>query len=327
MPQRTAKLIHEKILEKDRFLLVTHQNPDGDAIGSVNALGEMLESLGKEHTIFCSTSASDQFDFLPHTTDITSDPEIWKKMYDVIIVCDSGDLRYAGVDKLIKYQENPFIINIDHHASNEGFGHLNLVIEAASSTTEILHNYFVLNECEINRTTATALLTGLITDTGNFSNSGTSRQALGIASKLIKHGARLNHIRRHILQDKTLPTFKLWGTVLSRLENKKEFDFVYTYITQKDLVQCGLTEEHLEGIANLMNNLNEGKATFVIKEKQDGRVKVSMRTVRDNIDLSQIAKMFGGGGHKKAAGFDVEGPMDKALDTIWSTIEKSEKVR
>ncbi|PLX26254.1 hypothetical protein C0581_04885 [Candidatus Parcubacteria bacterium] len=325
MPQRTAKLIHEKILEKDRFLLVTHQNPDGDAIGSVNALGEMLHTLEKDYTIFCATPASDQFDFLPHTTHITSDPDIWKHSYDVIIVCDAGDLRYAGVDELIRHQADPFIINIDHHASNEGFGHLNLVIEAASSTTEILHNYFMLNECEINRTTATALLTGLITDTGNFSNSGTSRQALSTASKLIRYGARLNHIRRHVLQDKTLPTFKLWGIVLSRLENKEGFDFVYTYITQKDLVQCGLTEEHLEGIANLMNNLNEGKATFVIKEKQDGSVKVSMRTVRDDVDLSKIAQMFGGGGHKKAAGFDVPGPMDIALDTIWSTLEKSQK--
>ena len=107
MPQRTAKLIHEKILAKDHFLLVTHEHPDGDAIGSVNALAEMLENLGKSHTIFCTTPTPEQFDFLRHTPRMTSSHSVWKKSYDAIIVCDAGDLDYAGVDELMKQQKKP----------------------------------------------------------------------------------------------------------------------------------------------------------------------------------------------------------------------------
>jgi len=325
MPQRTAKLIHEKILEKDNFLVVIHEHPDGDALGSANALGEMFTMLNKKYTLFCVTPTPDQFHFLPHTKHITSDETVWKQTYGAIIVCDSGDLRYAGIDELIKHQIDTYIINIDHHVSNERFGNLNLVIDTSSSTTEILYKYLVFNKMEINHTIATSLLTGLITDTGNFSNAGTSRHALAIASNLIRHGAKLNHIRKHILQDKNLPTFKLWGMVLNRLEYKKPFDFVYTYVTQKDLAACGLHEEDLEGIANLMNNLNEGNATLVLRERQDGTIKVSMRTMRDTVDVSKIAQSFGGGGHKKAAGFSIQGPIEKALENIWSTLEKTRK--
>jgi len=326
MPQRTAKQIHEKILEKDNFLLITHQNPDADAIGSVSALGQFLASINKKYTIFCVTPVSQQFHFLRHARDVVNHESVWKKEYGVVIICDSGDLRYAGVDEYIKIlPSKPTLINIDHHASNENFGDYNLVIEAASSTTEIIYNFFKYNEVEITNTMATALLSGLITDTNNFSNAGTSRQALSVASSLVKRGAQLNLIRKNLVNNRPTSIFKLWGRVLSRLDYHNETDIVYTYITQKDLQECGANEEETEGIANLLNHLDEGKASMVIREKPDGSMKTSLRTTKEDVDVSKLAQYFEGGGHKKAAGFSLKGPTDVALKNIWFTLEKFAK--
>lgn len=319
---RIAKQIHNLILEKDNFLLVAHQNPDGDTLGSVTAMSQMLKNLGKKHTIFCLDEVPTQYRFLPNSHLVTHDPQIWEKEYGLIITCDASDMAYAGVDKFLEGKTDiPPVINFDHHASNKLFGIHNMVITTASSTTEVLYQYIMHNTIIMDPNIATSLLNGLITDTGNFSNSGTSKYALGIGSNLIKKGARINQIRTHVLMDKKIPTFKLWGIVLSRLSKHEKFDITYTYITKQDLLDCNVDDESASGISNLMNDLKEGKATFVLRERDNGTYKISSRTTRDDFDLSKIALAFGGGGHKKAAGFSVPGPIEVALDTIWEGLE------
>ncbi|MFA7314990.1 MAG: DHH family phosphoesterase [Candidatus Magasanikbacteria bacterium] len=323
MPHRIAKQIHNEIQKLDNFLLVAHQNPDGDAASSISAFSQMLEQLDKKYTLFCKTSVSKQFEYLKNIHLTTSDPAIWNKKYGAIIVFDSGNLAYAGIDEFIKKQTDQLIINIDHHTSNIKFGQHNLVVDNSSSTAEVIYNYFLVNKIKINDNMATSLLTGLITDTDNFSNSATSKDALSMASYLINKGARFKKIHDYIIMDKNVAILKLWGIVLNRLEVHQKTNIAYTYIQQADLKKCEVTEEEIGGLSNMMNHLKEGKAVFVFKEKTNGNIKASTRTTLENVDLAKIAQLFGGGGHKKAAGFEIPGPIESALKQVWSTIEKS----
>lgn len=326
MPERIAKKIYSKILESKHILLIPHQHPDGDALGSVTALMHILKRLDIRHSAFCATESSEKLLFLPHADRVTTDANIWNEDIDLIIVLDSGDLRYAGVDAHIKDMDSrPYIINIDHHPTNEHFGDLNLVIPEASSTTQILYHFFKVNAIDIDSYVATCLLTGLITDTGNFTNSATTTASLSIAGELVKRGGDINLIKRIIFQSKTLNALKLWGAVLSRLEEHDTHQIVYSYITKADLEEHGVDEEEVEGLANFMNNLADGKAALILREQETGKMKGSFRTTREDIDVSAIAKLLGGGGHKKAAGFSADGSPEEVLEQVWKVMEKQNK--
>ncbi|MBI4427054.1 MAG: bifunctional oligoribonuclease/PAP phosphatase NrnA [Candidatus Magasanikbacteria bacterium] len=322
---RIAKQIHNEILNAKKILLVPHQKPDGDAMGSVSAFSHFLRNIGKPHDAFCLTPITSRLANLPHLIKISTDPNIWNTAeYDVVIVLDSGDLNYAGVEALAKnLPPRTIIINIDHHISNKKFGHHNLVIPTASSTAEVLHFFFRQNNIGISKNMALALLTGLITDTENFSNPGTTEHSLKVASELIRHGANFNLIKNWFLRDKPMEALKLWGVALSRLAKNEKLDIVYTFITLEDLKTHNASETESEGIANFLNNINEGRASLVLKETWDGKIKGSFRTTRDDFDVSLIASTLGGGGHKKASGFLIAGEINEALEKIWAAIEKN----
>ncbi len=322
MPHRISKQIYEVLMNSKRIIVIPHQNPDGDAVGSVSALVQFLKSQHKIVDVFCATPVPEQLNFLKGMTTVSSDPNTWQKAYDTIIVCDSGDPVYAGIANYLPMQKNAEVIVIDHHPTNTYYGTINLVDTKASSTTEIVYQFFTDTKVEITKHIATSLLVGLMTDTGIFSNSGTSKNALSIASTLVRKGADLTAIRKNIIIDKRMSTLKLWGKALAKLTHEKELDVVYTTISIEDMLTCGVDEESVSGIANLMNMLKEGKAHFVFHERPDHTVKVSMRTTRDDVDVSEIAKAFGGGGHKKAAGFSLAIPLETAFTYIVPTLNK-----
>ncbi|MBU2542049.1 bifunctional oligoribonuclease/PAP phosphatase NrnA [Patescibacteria group bacterium] len=326
---RTAKHIHNEIRKANKILLICHQNPDGDALGSISALAHFFDTIGKEYETFCLTEPSQHLASLPHLINPDTSGSIWQNAnHDLIIVVDSGDLKYAGVEEYItKLKHEPVIINIDHHPTNKKFGHYNLVITKASSTTEILYFFFKYNNIVINKNMAMALLTGLITDTENFSNPGTTENSLRVASALIHRGANFNQVKTWFLKNKPITALKLWGVVLSRLTINETYDIIHTYITQNDILSHGGNESESEGIANFLNNLNEGSASLILKEQGDGKIKGSLRTTQDNFDVSTIASELGGGGHKKAAGFTIEGPIETAFKQIWSAVEKVSELR
>ncbi|HAZ28698.1 MAG TPA: hypothetical protein DCY48_02900 [Candidatus Magasanikbacteria bacterium] len=325
MPKIAARMIHRVIHEANKILLIPHQHPDGDTLGSLSACMGFLRAIGKPHEAYCRTAIPDAYAFLPHVDRIATEENtgVWRDpAIDVIIVFDAGDLHYAGVDDYIKRMEQrPIIVNIDHHATNEHFGHHNLVIPTASSTTEILYRFFIFNHIPIDEYMATALLTGLITDTDHFTNAATSSASLKFAGDLIKRGANLHRIRLSSLKNKTVGGLKVWGVVLSRLETDKETDTVYTYITREDTVRHDVSEEEIEGVANFMNVLGEGRASLILKERENGQVKGSFRTTKDDVDVSLYAKALGGGGHKKAAGFLIDGPIETAAKRVLGSMK------
>ncbi len=310
------KQIHSYLKQAKKILITPHQNPDGDALGSATALAECLYILGKPISIFCATGFAEKWEYLAHINEITNDPLVFADPdIDTIVVVDSGDLRYAGVANFID-RSRVKLINIDHHATNERYGDINLVIPTASATAEVLYHFFQMSGLTINPTMATSLLTGLITDTDNFLNAATSAEVMAIASDLFRHGGNIKTINKRLLKNKSVDSLKLWGEVLKRLKKIDELDISYTYITQADILRSGIDEGESEGIANFLNGLNETKISLILKETKDGRVKGSFRTTHHDVDVSALAKAMGGGGHKKAAGFNAPGTIKEVLEKI-----------
>lgn len=313
-----AEQIHSHLKKAKKVMIVPHQNPDGDAIGAATAFHEYLTQLDKEIVIFCITSVTDKLHFVPNSTRVVQDPAVFQdKSIDTIVVLDSGDLRYAGIADLVK-NHPATIINIDHHATNEHYGRYNLVMTTAASTTEILYHFFRHNGVRLNQHMATSLLTGLTTDTSNFTNSATSGSALSVGGELIRSGGNYNLINNATLRNKSIDALKLWGVVLSRLQNDPKTNITHTYLTLKDLETYNVPDNESEGIANFLNNLENTNIALILKELPGGKVKGSFRTTKNTIDVSAIAKKLNGGGHKKAAGFMIEGTIEEVLKKIFA---------
>lgn len=320
-----AQKIHNHLLQAKRTIIVPHQNPDGDAIGSAGALMEYMKQNSLQAEIFCVTPIQSKYEFIPHSHSIGIDEEkILNRDVDTIIVLDSGDLRYAGVDRLLRNHQ-AVIINIDHHPTNENYGHYNLVVPTASSTAEVLYHFFRTIKTPLNHYMATALLTGIITDTDNFTNGATKFDTMNIASHLIHAGGNLNLINTKTIKNKNINTLKLWGTVLGRLEKHPELDITYTYINQTDLDEHNVEETESDGIANFLNRLNGSKITLILKETKLGKIKGSFRTTDNDTDVSVLAKIFSGGGHKKAAGFTADGTIKSVWEKITTELKKNKK--
>ncbi len=311
-----ARKIHNHIQQARKVVVIPHQNPDGDALGAATAFHEYLVNLGKDVTIFCATPVHQKLHFIPHSSKVVHDPTIFtERAIDTIVLLDSGDLRYAGVYDLVR-DHQATIINIDHHATNEHYGKINLVIPAAAATCEVLFHYFRHNNISINPKMATSLLTGLATDTSNFSNSATSAIALAVGSELIRSGGNYNLINDATIKNKSVEVLRLWGKVLSRLTKDEKTSITYTFITKADLEQHQVSEAESEGIANFLNNLENTSIAMILRETADGKIKGSFRTTRSDIDVSALAKKLGGGGHKKAAGFSADGTIEEVVAKI-----------
>lgn len=309
-------------------MLVPHKNPDGDALGSLSAFIQFLKSIDKNFHAFCATDIAENLKALPHSKSILCDANIWATHQpDLIIIFDTGDLRYAGIEEHINsLSKKVCIVNIDHHATNEFYGDYNMVVETSSSTTETLYNFFKHNHIKIDATMATCLLAGLITDTDFFTNSATSRASLSITAELLSIGGDIKLIKELVFKNKTINALRLWGLALSRIKKHDTLDLVYTYLTLKDFEEDNVPESLSEGISNFLNNLSDGQASLILKEMPDNKIKGSFRTTKTKIDVAQIAKKLGGGGHKKAAGFIIDGPLKRAAQEVFETIKQCEQL-
>lgn len=316
--------ISQAIESAENILIISHAKPDGDTLGAAFALTNYLLTLShsdakpnKNITNFCLDEATEMFSFVPNIYRLSTDHLVFTKKYDLVIVVDSGSLAYAGVDKLITALEPGFtLINIDHHASNTSYADINLVITEAASCTEVLFYLFNALKIKFTKDIATCLLCGLVTDTGGFVNPATQYHTLEAASCLVKHGANLWQILQNTNYRQNINNLKLWGIAFSRLKKIAKYDLVYTFLKQEDFVNCQADESSTEGISNFLHILKEAKIILVLKETSDGRIKGSMRTAEDNIDLAKFCQALGGGGHKKAAGFSLPGRLVYDKNTL-----------
>lgn len=312
--EQQYKQIFGAINAASHVMLVMHQKPDGDTAGSALAMAHYLDAIEKPHTAFCVDELSPTLRFLPGREKLTTDTSHWHPdhaKFDLVIVFDSGDLKYAGIADHVDQLTHDFtIINIDHHDTNPEYGDHNLVVTTASSTCEIVHD-LLKSVNALNKDIANCLMTGLVTDTGGFTNLATTAASIDAAGQLLLKGANMRHITGRTLQNRSFTTLKLWGRALERLVVSPA-GIVTTVITQKDLTECHADESAVEGVANFLNSLDEqtdAKAILVLAERPDGTVKGSFRTTHPLIDVSKLATLLGGGGHTKAAGFSIKGSL------------------
>lgn len=301
------------IEEGSSFLLIGHENPDGDAVGAMSALASYFESNGKSVRLISCTMVPEIFSFVDHFSEIKND--FLAGDYDAIILLDNGDLKRTGfLSRILSAKKKGVVIvNIDHHIQNDiwKIANINIADPEISSTCEILYSIFMEWNVDIDPSMATGLLTGLYYDTGGFQHQNTNQRVLEIASELMHKGAKMKQITKSITQSRSISTLKLWGVALSRMVTDKRTGIVYSVLTHSDIKEAGATDEEVSGLVSLINSTDGNKLAMLVYETADGKLKGSLRTERNDVDVSAVAGLFGGGGHKRASGFSIEGKLIK----------------
>lgn len=318
---------HDKLINKihsaERILLLTHENPDGDAMGSLLALYLALRSINKDVTPVCVDNIPQTFAFLPESEQIKDDFLVGD--YSLIIILDCGDLRRTGFAERLKnysLKNRKKIINIDHHPKNDvhRISWYNFIDYEASSTSELIYQLLDEMKIKIDQKIATSLLCGIYTDTGGFRHSNTSIKVFNLASKLMQCGARLKQITNNITNSKSLAALKILGLALSRIKKNPKIGLVTSVITKNDLQSLHATSSDLAGAVNLINSIPDTQAAILFSEIEDGKIKASIRTEQSGVDVSKIANIFGGGGLKKASGFTLQGKIISEGQDGWRII-------
>lgn len=303
--------IQSQLNQAQNILIITHKKPDADTLGAANALFLFLKSNKKNVTLFNVDNYPEnlKFFFFPKKI-IIGQENLDLKKFDTVISVDCSELRQTGIDEMLKKRPpNLILINIDHHLTNDHYGDLNLVNPAASSTSEIVFNLLKSCKTKFTKDMTNSLLSGIISDTTYFSNAGTTIESIKIASQLLSHGANLKKITAKIWRNKDIPTLKLWGKIFCRLLFNDQLKIVTAVITQEDLKENNLAMENTEGISNFLTNLYDARVILVLTQADEKTIKGSLRTTDDNTNVAALAQLFGGGGHKKAAGFSIPGKL------------------
>ncbi|MDO8435741.1 MAG: bifunctional oligoribonuclease/PAP phosphatase NrnA [bacterium] len=325
----TPEIAHqffEALDRAERILIVSHPRPDGDTLGANCAIATYLRDAGKEVVQFCTTPASSTFWYLPSVHLLTDNPDVFNDAYDIVCVVDAGDLGYAGITELLTHlPKKPFIVNVDHHATNTNYGDLNIVFPKTSSTVEVVWELFSEGNKLITKQIATCLLTGLITDTGNFANAATTASVFQACAELMLKGAPATLIHEALFKSQSLTTLQLWGRAMQRMKTF-EGGIVATWVTKDDLIACNASESDTEGTTRILSFISSATFGLVLYETDDGNIKGSLRTQRSDVNVAEMAQLFGGGGHIKAAGFTTSGPLTEArIMEIVSILQKKLK--
>jgi phosphoesterase RecJ-like protein len=302
----------------ERFLLTTHEGPDGDALGSLLAMHELLTQLGKDSVMFLAAKEFPlpiEYRFLPLTDVFHEAPA------DVadrtLVFLDCGNIDRMPVEFLQRADAHR--LNIDHHHDNTMFGTENIVDTEASCTAEIVYGLAKLLGAEITRSMAISLYVGLVTDTGKFMYENTDAEAHRMAAELIESGVDVDDIYRRLYERVPLEKTRLVARALAKVERYDSDQIALTYISADDYERTGASELHTEGIIDQVRALEGTRVAGVIRDKTDGgrwARKVSLRSSDGAVDVSAIAREHGGGGHQRAAGFGSDMAHQELVDYI-----------
>lgn len=301
-------------------LVVLLEAVDPDALGSGVAVARALQERGLQPVVYCGKDIPASLSFLLGDLVVVHDKQTldWHTL-DLAILVDVGSVHRTGIkQELLAFLKNgKQVLNIDHHHVYEQFGAVDLVDETASATTVLIYDLLKFGGYTVTPPIATAILAGILADTGNFTNAATTSRALQVAAECYAKGAAAQRVIRELYQHRPIGALTLWGRIFSRLIKHSRWHFAATVILQRDLEELDLTEEAADGVANFMNGIPDITAGLVLTELPNGMLKGSMRTTRDDIDVSQIAAALGGGGHKKAAGFTIVGKIEEIPNGGW----------
>lgn len=302
------------------ILVGTHLNPDGDALGSALALSEYLESEQLDHEVLCNNAAPASLKFLPGVERVRQTPSA-DIDWDLGIVLDLDKLERLG--KTRPYFEScRRLVVIDHHVPDEAPGDVRIVDTTKPATAVILANLLMALNAEITPSMATCLLTGIVTDTGSFRFPNTTPESLELAAQLLSLGGNLEQIAENVYQTRPLVAVRLLGIVLENLQLASDDRLGWSTISVQDYETCGATEEHTEGFVNEILAIETVQIAALIRQPGQGRlIRCSLRS-RGNHDVAEVARMFGGGGHRNAAGCTFETTMEEAEATLIGVLKQ-----
>jgi bifunctional oligoribonuclease and PAP phosphatase NrnA len=310
--------VAEQIREGERFLLTTHENPDGDALGSLLATHKVLQSLGKDSVMFLAAKEFPlpvEYRFMP-LEEVFHEPPA--DMADrVVIFLDCGNIDRMPVDFLKNDGEK--VLNVDHHHDNTRFGTVNLVDVEASSTAEIVFDLASKLGVELTPEIATALYVGLVTDTGKFMYENTRARSHRMAAALVEAGVNVNDIYRRLYEHVPIEKLRLVARALEKIQLHDDGRLATTYISKHDYEVTGASEILTEGIIDHLRTLDGTAVAAVVRDQPErGRAgrKVSLRSTDGGVDVSAIAREQGGGGHQRAAGFGTDLSYDEIVEFL-----------
>jgi bifunctional oligoribonuclease and PAP phosphatase NrnA len=322
MTAATATDVEQVVAELrggERFLLTTHEGPDGDALGSLLALHAVLGQLGKDSVMFLAAKEFPlpvEYRFLP-LTDVFHEPPV--DIVDrTLVFLDCGNIDRIGADFLRQRDGRP-VLNVDHHHDNTRFGTINLVDTAASCTAEIIYDVAQRLGAEITPDIASALYVALVTDTGRFSYENTGPRAHRMAAELIEAGVDVHDTYRRLYERVPIEKLRLLARALDAIERYDGGELAITYISAADYEAAGAEEVLTEGIIDYVRSLEGTRLAAVVRDRTepDGTArKVSLRSTRADIDVSAIARRHGGGGHRVAAGFSTDLPYPELVASL-----------
>ena len=297
------------IKTSNNILIAIHEQPDGDALASACLMAEILTLLNKKYRLYCYSQISQQHNFLPHLEEFKNHNKNFD--FDLIIILDCGSVERTKLgQEILSRRSNQIVLEIDHHPKIKDYADLEIRDSVAAATAEILYYFIKANKIKINKNLASCILTGILTDTGNFLYPSTSPATVNIASEMLTIGAKLSQIMEHTWRTKSIASMKTWGKALSRLKINPQYNLAFTVLENKDVPE-EITEEELEGLSGFLSNLHAVNGIMLLRQLPDGRIRGSLRTAQPNIDVSKLARALGGGGHTKAAGFMIEGNIEK----------------
>ena len=318
-PPDYLKSIIGQIRENPSFMIVSHENPDGDSLGAQLAMALGLKSLGKKAVVRCKDQVPKIYDFLPGQDCLIISKEVKTDKGEILLVLDCGNLERTG---LVFFPKTPnLIINIDHHISNNYFGHSNWVNSEASATSEMVFLLLKYLDVKLNSSIATNLYTGILTDTGSFQYSNTTAQCLNIASQLVKSNVDPHYISSAVYDRKSLPGIRLMGQVLNDMEIYHDQSTAILTVTRETLKNYQATYEDTEELASIPLKISRIKISILIKELNEEEYKISFRS-KGKTDVGQIAEKLGGGGHPNAAGAKMYGKLSQVKGEILKLSEK-----
>lgn len=301
-----------------QFLLVAHKRPDPDTVGANLALKWYLESVGKTVDIVCFDPFPELLRPLFGNVIFYHPDQVDWTIYSTIIAADSVDRGFHLLTDRIA--EDQVTVLIDHHPDITLSGDIVMIDPQYSSSSELIYLFLNHIKAKITRPIATALLTGILFDTGNFQHSSVSPQVMDIASQLMKLGAPLAKISNALFTNKQISAMKLWGKAFEKARFIPENGLLVTAVTQYDIAECEATPDDIYQVASILSTVPEAKFALVLSERDQDTVRGSLRASEHyGIDVSAIAHQFGGGGHKLASGFEVKGKI-KETPRGWSIV-------
>lgn len=316
--------IIERLRADSKFLLTTHENPDGDALGSLVAMNEILRGMGKDTVLFMrATEFPLPYEYrymLPEESVITDPPADLAER--TVIYLDCGSFERMNVEAL--REGGGMLVNIDHHHDNTGFGQLNLVEATRSSTAELVYTIAKEIGAPIDAKIADALYVGLVTDTGRFMYQNTRAESHEMAAELLRSGVDVHATNKRLYEDQPLGKVELLARALATLTRYDDGKLVIVNLTKSDFEETASEETYTEGIVDVARSVDGTLVGAMYRqltgEGREHLAKISLRSSDDRIDVSAIARAFNGGGHRQAAGATTDLSLEAAIELIRSAI-------